>query len=397
MTSVHHRLPRRRLLLANVLLLAWWLPGTPAWAQAPLPTGDGLKGDYYEGTDFEKFVLTRRDATINFNWGQQPPAPGLGAELFSVRWTGWLVPPTSGKYLFHVTVDDGIRLWLNDQLIMNEWRGQPLSSYTAAVELRAGEPYRLRVDYCQYSMDTRVFVTWEPPAPRAAQAPSSWRNLWGLTAETPRPEPIPTSFLYANNPRPAAAPTPPKPQPLPTLPGTRPTAAPRPRTTTVPAAAAPARPRVAARPARRPVLPPPQAAAPSATEARILRVDSGGTAQLARLAVGEAVTLPELRFEQGKARLLPPARAALDTLAAMLQKSVGLRLEVQGHTDNVGNAELNRQLSQQRAEAVCLYITAHGVNTAQLRPMGYGGTQPVADNADPAQRPRNRRVVLRRL
>ena len=70
---------------------------------------------------------------------------------------------------------------------------------------------------------------------------------------------------------------------------------------------------------------------------------------------------------------------------------------MQGHTDNLGNAELNRQLSQQRAEVVCLYLTAHGVTTAQLRPVGCGGTKPVADNADPTQLPRNRRVVLRRL
>ena len=108
-------------------------------------------------------------------------------------------------------------------------------------------------------------------------------------------------------------------------------------------------------------------------------------------------TLPAVFFEQGQARLLPDTRAALDKVAATLSPRPDLRLEVQGHTDNVGNAELNRQLSQQRAEAVCLYLTAHGVPTAQLRPIGYGGTQPVADNADPAQRPRNRRVVLRRL
>jgi outer membrane protein OmpA-like peptidoglycan-associated protein len=63
----------------------------------------------------------------------------------------------------------------------------------------------------------------------------------------------------------------------------------------------------------------------------------------------------------------------------------------------VGNAELNRQLSQQRADAVCLYLTAHGVVPGQLRPKGFGGTQPVANNADPTQRPLNRRVVLRRL
>jgi outer membrane protein OmpA-like peptidoglycan-associated protein len=113
--------------------------------------------------------------------------------------------------------------------------------------------------------------------------------------------------------------------------------------------------------------------------------------------VGGTITLPDLYFDQGKAVLLPRVRTALDALATTLRTRPELRFEVQGHTDNVGNAELNRQLSQQRAEAVCLYLTAHGVATAQLQPKGYGGTQPVADNADPAQRPRNRRVVLRRL
>ena len=125
--------------------------------------------------------------------------------------------------------------------------------------------------------------------------------------------------------------------------------------------------------------------------------DSDSRAQLARLAVGEAVTLPELYFNQGQALLLPPVRAALDGLAGTLKAQPDWRFEVQGHTDNVGSAELNRQLSQQRAEAVCLYLAAHGVAAGQLRPVGYGGTQPVADNADPNQRPLNRRVVLRRL
>ena len=125
--------------------------------------------------------------------------------------------------------------------------------------------------------------------------------------------------------------------------------------------------------------------------------DSGSATRLSRLAVGEAVTLPELYFEQGRARLLPATHAALDDLAIALRANPALRFEVQGHTDNVGNAELNRQLSQQRAEVVCLLPHGpRGAAAGQLRPVGYGGTQPVADNADPAQRPRNRRVVLRR-
>jgi outer membrane protein OmpA-like peptidoglycan-associated protein len=372
----------------------------PPLAQAQTPAGTGLRGDYYEGTDFEKFVLTRRDATIDFNWGQQPPAPGLPAEQFSVRWTGWLVPPVSGNYVFHVTVDDGIRLWLNDRLVLNEWRGQVQSSYTTTVALRAGEPYRLRVDYCQYSYDTRVFVKWElPPSPTAAA--SSWRNLWGVGDEKPAPTPISSAYLFRTNPKPAAQRAVPAPAALTpaALAASKPPAPTRSaiKKPLVAAAAVPPRKPIATTPAaQRPV---PAAALPPRPS---VAADSGRgtpspTVRLATLAVGETVTLPDLHFDQGQARLLPAVRAALDGLAATLRAQPALRFEVQGHTDNIGNAELNRQLSQQRADAVCLYLTAHGVADGQLRPVGYGGTQPVADNADPAQRPRNRRVVLRRL
>ncbi|OGX85448.1 hypothetical protein BEN48_14430 [Hymenobacter glacialis] len=375
------------------LLLGVCLLGLSARGQAQ-GAGNGIKGDYYEGTDFEKFVLSRRDASINFNWGHQPPADGMPAETFSVRWTGWLVPPASGRYVFHVTVDDGIRIWVNDKLILNEWRGQAVSSYTAAINLRANEPCRLRVDYCQYSMDTRAVVTWErPDQPLTTPPPATWRNLWGLNAETPTPQPIPTQFLYTRNPRPMP-PLAVQPQPVtvqakvPVRPQPQQAAA-RPRRTQKPSVGT-------ARRVRKVVPAVVIAPGPLPEPARPV-ADSGRTAQLSRLTVGETVTLPELYFDQGQAQLLPAVRTALDELAATLRARPELRFEVQGHTDNVGNAELNRQLSQQRAAAVCLYLTAHGVPKPQLRPVGYGGTQPVADNTDPAQRPLNRRVVLRRL
>ena len=379
------------------LLTLLWLLAAPRARAQTVQAMNGLTGDYYEGINFEKYVLTRRDANIDFDWGHQSPAPGMPAEQFSVRWMGWLVPPVSGEYTFHVTVDDGVRLWLNDKLLLDEWRGQPVSFYTATVTLRAGEPYRLRVDYCQYRLDTRVFVNWELPT----TTPASWRNLWGLTAEKPAPKPIPTEFLFRANPRLGQTALP-APKPVATAvvrPAVR-----RPVATV----AAPSAPPAAARrrtappaPTVRTLVPvspatplPRPAPAPAATVAPAALAD---TAQLARLAVGESLTMPDLFFAQGKADLLPGTRAALNKMATLLSARPGLRFEVQGHTDNVGNAELNRQLSQQRAEAVCLYLTAHGVGTAQLRPMGYGGAQPVADNADPAQRPRNRRVVLRRV
>ena len=378
------------------LLLGLLLALLPARARAQAPVGNGLLGEYYDGPAFERLVLRRPDATLAFDWAHAPPASGVPAEYFSVRWTGWLVPPASGRYVLHATVDDGLRLWLNDQLVLNEWRPQPVRTFTTTVDLRAGEPYKLRVDYFQDILDTRMRIAWERPDVPLVPPPASWRNLWGLTAATPLPEPIPMQFLFRANPRPDRA-TAAAPKPAATAAG-RPVArvpvAAKPLPAGRPPAAARRRPAPVASTVRTLVPVSPATPLPRLAEAPVSPADTG---RLAHLAVGETLALPDLFFAQGQASLLLGTRAALDKIAATLGARPGLRLEVQGHTDNVGSAELNRQLSQQRAEAVCHYLTAHGAGTAQLRPMGYGGTQPVADNADPAQRPRNRRVVLRRL
>ena len=115
------------------------------------------------------------------------------------------------------------------------------------------------------------------------------------------------------------------------------------------------------------------------------------------MAAGQPLTLRALYFEQGRADLPAPVQASLDTLAQALAHYPALRLEVQGHTDNQGDSILNLQLSRRRAEAVCAYLAARGVLSGRLHPLGLGGTQPVADNNVPAERPRNRRVVLRPL
>ena len=259
-------------------------------------------------------MLSRRDAAINFNWGQPPPAPGLPAESFSVRWAAWLLPPASGKYTFQVNVDDGIRLWLNGKLLLNEWRGQPLSSYTAVVVLRAGELYRLRVDYCQYGLDTRVFVNWtRPDAP--PPSPASWRNLWGITAETPRPrvEPIPTQFLFSRNPRPgsdiAAASTPLSTVARQPVPGraaaTRPAVQATDRT---PAAPGRRRPVVAVPTVRTlvPVSPATPLPRPAIADPAPAVVAPPEATRLASLAVGETLTLPAVFFRAGPSQ--PAAR-----------------------------------------------------------------------------------------
>lgn len=341
------------------------------------PASNGLKGDYYEGVDFERFVTSRRDATIDFTAGQRPA--GIPYEEFSVRWTGWLRPPYTGRYVLHVVVDDGMRLWLDGHLLLNEWRGQPMSEYDVPVTLQAGQAYTLRVDYCQYSRDNRALLAWQLPNQLAAE-PASWRNLWGAASDGATPQVIPAHYLYATNPNPPA----PRPQPA-TRPLTRPArpALPRPMAVQL----KPVVVRSAVSVARRPTPPRPPASSPTTRAASVAE----------QLATGRAVTLRALYFEQGKADLPLPVRASLDTLAAALRQQPALRLEVQGHTDNQGDISLNQQLSQRRAEAVCAYLAAHGVAAGRLQAVGYGGSQPVADNNVPAERPRNRRVVLKPL
>ena len=85
MALLNNRWYHQPLLLG--LLSVGLLLAVPAWAQAP-SQGDGIKADYYEGPSFERLVLSRRDATINFDWAHQPPVPGVPAQYFSVRWTG---------------------------------------------------------------------------------------------------------------------------------------------------------------------------------------------------------------------------------------------------------------------------------------------------------------------
>ncbi|WP_310394832.1 PA14 domain-containing protein [Hymenobacter sp.] len=346
-----------------------WLLAASAGAQAPGPVGDGLRGQYYDGEQFERLMLVRRDPTVDFDWGHGEPAPGLPTEHFSVRWLGWLVVPTTGLYRFQMSVDDGMRVWLNDRVLLNEWRDQSRREYTVSVPLTAGVAYRLRVDYYQDILDTRARLRWALPGGAAGPVPVATRYLF-----TEKPK-LPAEA------RPVAAPA-------------KPAAVAKPRPAVIP----PARAALVSGPRGRAAasLPAPPPAAPAAP-ASVSGPAPTATERVAALAEGQEVTLPEVYFDQGQARLLPAARAGLDSLARALTARPDLRLEVQGHTDNVGSAELNRQLSQQRAETVCLYLTAHGVAAGQLRPVGYGGAQPVADNADPAQRPRNRRVVLRRL
>ena len=114
---------------------------TPAvQAVAPVGLGFGLCGDYFNDTNFTKLKLTRTNATVNFDWGNGSPDTTIGSNSFSVRWTGKVQARDSGPCLFHTVTDDGVRLWVNNQLLIDHWANQSAVEWTATNYLSAG-PY----------------------------------------------------------------------------------------------------------------------------------------------------------------------------------------------------------------------------------------------------------------
>jgi OmpA-OmpF porin, OOP family len=101
-----------------------------------------------------------------------------------------------------------------------------------------------------------------------------------------------------------------------------------------------------------------------------------------------------IHFDTGKAIILPDSENTLGEIVKLLQQNADLKLRVEGHTDNQGNAAANQALSERRAQAVIAWLSAHGVEASRLSAKGVGQTKPVADNGAEEGRAKNRRVEL---
>lgn len=159
-------------------------------------SGDGLRGRYYANRDLFGGVVTNRvDGQINFNW--QPlsllqhqmgigvtnrgafesacqAALGMGrCDQFSVRWTGELQAQFTEPYTIYARSDDGIRVWLNEQLIIDDWQCGPCRERQATVNLTAGQRYLLRVEYFQNHREARVKLSWSSPSTPKRVIPQS--------------------------------------------------------------------------------------------------------------------------------------------------------------------------------------------------------------------------------
>lgn len=123
-------------------------------------SGDGLRANYFNGMDFEMPVMSRVDPEIDLDWGNGAPAVGVDANQFTTRWTGQLQAKTTAEYTIYLNSDNGRRLWLDDQLLIDEWQDDHSIDYSAKVNLTAGEFYDIRIDYFENVGGANIELSW---------------------------------------------------------------------------------------------------------------------------------------------------------------------------------------------------------------------------------------------
>jgi hypothetical protein len=119
----------------------------------------GLQGEYFGTVDFSGAALNRVDPSVDFDWWGVP-LEGLPQDNFSVRWTGSAVPNYTDAYTFYVQSDDGVRLWIDDQLRIDHWTEHAEAEDSAVVPLVAGKAHKIRLEYYEKSWRGLIRLSW---------------------------------------------------------------------------------------------------------------------------------------------------------------------------------------------------------------------------------------------
>ncbi len=134
----------------------------------------GLYASYFSTMTAKGATFTRVDPQIDFDWRTEKPHENTPENLMTVIWTGTLVPQKTDTYTFYLKGDDGIRLWLNGNLIIDGWKEQPPTEYEKTnVKLKAGEKYDIKVALAEVLHFTLCKLEWASPSVSRSVIPQS--------------------------------------------------------------------------------------------------------------------------------------------------------------------------------------------------------------------------------
>ena len=164
-----------------IIALAWTKVATPATVPEP-PVITNWQAEYFNNTGLEGSpAIVRNDAAIDFIWGSSSPLPNVvDADHFSVRWSQ-TVNLNAGTYTFTAVTDDGVRVWVNNQLIIDSWQIQDATTHNGAITLPGG-PASIVMEYFEYTGLAEARLNWADSNAMAA-----------LSSVAPVPMPVPNS------------------------------------------------------------------------------------------------------------------------------------------------------------------------------------------------------------
>ncbi|HXI72846.1 MAG TPA: TIM-barrel domain-containing protein [Verrucomicrobiae bacterium] len=155
-----------------------------SWLTTTNNSQAGLNAFYFSNINLAgAATLTRVDANIDFNWGTGSPGGSVGSDSFSVRWMGNITVPASvGDIVLAATSDDGVRVWLDNQLCIDNWGPNDSVTKQSTLTVTAGQTHQLRIEYLELTGNAIVGLKWR--GANLAQTvpvwipPGSWINAW---------------------------------------------------------------------------------------------------------------------------------------------------------------------------------------------------------------------------
>ncbi|MEO5681356.1 MAG: PA14 domain-containing protein, partial [Chitinophagaceae bacterium] len=152
-----------------------WSPNPVSIYSTCPGTGIGLLGNYFNNTSFSgQAALSKIDPTINLSLAD-PVVPGTGVnhDNFSVRWTGKVQATASEKFTFYISSDDGVRLWVNGQLLIDNFNAHTLREDSGGITLLGGQKYDIKIDYYNNCCDAAAILKWSSPTTAKAIVPQT--------------------------------------------------------------------------------------------------------------------------------------------------------------------------------------------------------------------------------
>ena len=143
-------------------------------------TGAGLLGQYFNNTSLTGTPVLQRTEAVNFGWRTNSPGPGVNSDKFSVRWSGKVKASSTGNFQFQTASNDGVRVWINGVLVINNWTNHATTTNnSASISLVNGTRYAVTMEFYDGTGAAVARLRWKRPGQTSYVA-------------------IPASFLYAN-------------------------------------------------------------------------------------------------------------------------------------------------------------------------------------------------------